>query len=184
MCRVPHPTWLLPILFPAATPSFPFPFLSLSFFSGSSNTAAGDGEVGLGGSHTEDGGSGAAAGWWRQWRPASGDDGLFIFLWFLKVFAECPFNTHSKLFVVHEKKPTAKLALPAGVCRERFVVCGTQQSFCRVHYGLCRVHPAHGKYAESGSERSSADKVACGGTCSILGFNRWYSFSGRRHARR
>ena len=21
-----------------------------------------------------------AAGWWRQWRPASGDDGLFIFL--------------------------------------------------------------------------------------------------------
>ena len=60
---------------------------------------------------------------------------------------------HGKYFAVCSINGTwQRTPLPMSECRVLFAVCGTRQSLCRVHIGLCRVLLAHGKAAVSRSD--------------------------------
>ena len=49
----------------------------------------------------------------------------------------------AKALLCAQKGLTAKLALPADICRVLFATCYTWLSLCRVHKGLCRVPQAN-----------------------------------------
>jgi len=73
-----------------------------------------------------------------------------FFLFFPKFFAvyilPLPWvkAAYGKGFAVCLKKRlTAKLALPADICRVLFAACYTWLSLCRVHKGLCRMPQAN-----------------------------------------
>ena len=82
---------------------------------------------------------------WRRRRT------WWLFLFILKIFAECHLNTRRTVCRVPKKDTRQKSYLPMFVCREPFAVCYTRHWICRVFTGLCRVQQTHSKPPVSGS---------------------------------